>query len=163
MQLKISNSIDVFDGNYAKFKIENGKPELKFQEDLQLVQDLIDLTGGNNQVVDIVNRISEIMNNGDIQISMDINDAGAIGVLIKSTGKDTIRLNNEPINYNYSVSLGIYFDPRELPPGLSPELDRYKIQIEEFDRRFSLAVGLGVGLTPVAVLGFLGLSGIVAT
>ncbi|WP_170927482.1 hypothetical protein, partial [Enterococcus sp. 6D12_DIV0197] len=61
------------------------------------------------------------------------------------------------------VSLGIYFDPRELPPGLSPELDRYKIQIEEFDRRFSLAVGLGVGLTPVAVLGFLGLSGIVAT
>ncbi|MCT8192415.1 hypothetical protein KY382_30280 [Pseudomonas monteilii] len=94
MQLKISNSIDVFDGNYAKFKIENGKPELKFQEDLQLVQDLIDLTGGNNQVVDIVNRISEIMNSGDIQISMDINDAGAIGVLIKSTGKDTIRLNN---------------------------------------------------------------------
>ncbi|MFS1087809.1 glycoside hydrolase domain-containing protein [Enterococcus casseliflavus] len=163
LQLKISNSIDVFDGKYAKFKIENGKPELKFQEDMQIVQDLIDLTGGNNQVVDIVNRISEIMNNGNIQISMDINDAGAIGVLIKSTGKDTIRLNNEPINYNYSVSLGIYFDPRELPPGLSPELDRYKIQIEEFDRRFSLAVGLGVGLTPVAVLGFLGLSGIVAT
>ncbi|MEB6148292.1 glycoside hydrolase domain-containing protein [Enterococcus casseliflavus] len=161
LQLKVSNSLDVFDGKYAKFKIENGKPELKFQKDMQLIQDLIDLTDKNNQVVDIVNRISGIMNNGNIQISMDINDAGAIGVVIKSTGNDTIKVNNESLNYNFSVSLGIYFDPRELPPGLSPELDKYKVEVAEMDRRISLALG-SIALTPVVVLAFLGLSGAAA-
>ena len=128
---------------------------------MQLIQDLIDLTDKNNQVVDIVNRISGIMNNGNIQISMDINDAGAIGVVIKSTGNDTIKVNNESLNYNFSVSLGIYFDPRELPPGLSPELDKYKVEVAEMDRRISLALG-SIALTPVVVLAFLGLSGAAA-
>ncbi|MDT2660503.1 DUF1906 domain-containing protein [Enterococcus hulanensis] len=148
VKLKIGNEMEFFSGNITKFNITNGKISAKLQEELDSFQKVFDFSGSQAEaVVETVNALASICDQGEMQVALDIDSGGAIGIVMKSTGTSTVTTaEGVEVAYTYGVTLGVYFDPRNIPSGVIPQLDEYRIKVKQFQNNAIIAVGTSAGL-----------------
>src|SRR5699024_5183030 len=111
-------------GESLRYEIKNGIPEMKFVNDLETVQDLMELADSDNLFIDIINEMSTICDNGTYQINFKVELLVQVGLEIQSTGEYYVEnIYGHKVKYEFTITLGIFFNPGMFPPGTSPELD----------------------------------------
>ena len=151
LKLKIQNGMNLDDDDSVRYEFTNGKPELKFVNDLAVIQDLINITDSDNMFVDILNELGTICDNGIYKINFKIESLAQVGLEIQSTGEYYVEnIYGHKVKYNFTITLGIFFNPGMFPPGTSPELDSIQANAKAFEKQLAL---YGSGLAGLALGG----------
>lgn len=152
MTLKLENEISSNGDANATFVIKNGKPDIKFSKDLKELQNALDIVGADDSLVETINQLADIANEGEIQVRFKADSFTEVGMEIYYTGTYVVgNIDGHDVPYDYQVTLGIFVDPGKLPPGMNTDVDRIQESMKRVDAQLKVA-GF-VGLTGLALCG----------
>lgn len=152
MTLKLENEISSSGDADAKFVIKNGKPEIKFAKKLEELQNALDIVGADDSLVETINQLADIANEGEIQVRFKADSFTEVGMEIYFTGSYVAgNIDGQDVPCKYQITLGIFVDPSKLPPGMNADVDRIQESMKRVDAQLKVA-GF-VGLTGLALCG----------
>lgn len=153
VKLKVEQDTHLNPDGSMKYKIKNGKPEFKFANDLQVVQDLMDVADADNMFIEVINQMGTICDTGEYKISFKMESLIQVGFEIQSTGIYYVDdINGNKVKYDFTVTLGIFINPKIFPEGKSDLIDSIVADSKAFDKKMATAgVYGGVALTGLAL------------
>lgn len=152
LTLKLENGISSNNNADVKYVIKNGKPDIKFAKDLEEIQNAMDIVGAEDSLVETINQLADITNDGEIQMRFKADSFTEVGMEIYVNGTYVVAdVYGQDRTYDYQVTLGIFVDPAKLPPGMNADVDSIQESMKRVDAQLKVA-GF-VGLTGLALCG----------
>ena len=150
--LKLEQEEKLNDGASGIYEFSNGNVDLKFDNDLKKIQELLDLMDSDDLIKTMTNKLAPICDSGFYSIRLKTDSLFKIGFEVKASGKyEVLNIVGVSFTYKFTVTLGLYFDTNMFPPNSTPELETIKANREIFEQR--LAIAGFAGLTTLVLGG----------